>query len=1163
MLTISPQFKHDSQTDNHFLIPLVIIEWGDTKRYISTNNITFDGKHYDPLLLSIPSISESIDLESRRYKISNVRLSISNFENGGIIFSNELYDESGNYILNATASIYWKSSGVKTLSDCLLLYNGLVRDIEHSTEKVSLSLEDASQQTVHKDIPKGKLSGHFSIPEQYRNSPVPMVYGFVPKSPCIIGETKTTDGYYVSYEIIAGFGDVVIQDNLSNETIIKGTDLLNEGTPYSDVKSYLYIYDNNKYAHVLKSGIGGYQQIGINGLTGDQTTTPSGSKLYLIGKTDNQGRANPIAKNKVECIFSGKVIAVKNWESYSGNAGVDGWTDLHSADNAYREHRYTNAILPFGGYREVGIRNAGGAFNNGDTGAVTYYTYKGIKHSITFEEPPLIHKYGSVKWNSFVDFNGTDEQADMRVSITDELVALYADGSITIDVDYNPEAWTNISWGLGLNVESSAPQEGFGYWAGIQTLRDEWFGSIGGLSPGVYAIDRNYSFIRGRIPTLQGRIPAVGELYFGAKYGNTNQQEDDVSCVITDYNIDMRKISLYHSTGIVDMKFFTEVQGNKGINNDLTPASIIIDIIQRELLNNQSLNYNTDEYATSLASHSGLTYAFTIKDRQNSKSIIERISKESKSFCYFNNNGEFSFLTVKDVYEISTYNSDMVTFSGGGFAYFIDRNDVIKYNFKRTPLNDVKTKIELLYNYDYGMKNYLNTTADSIISQTAKEYFLASGYSNTYYNISPTDSTDDDAYLEQGDDPVGLNYVTDKPTAESLHLYLLAWYCNQHTIFKLRLPLKYLKYEIGDIVAFKKLIEGRKAYGEDYSFNKRVLSPEQYVEYTEFGGLEEDDVEFTPEEITVPVGQNVIRNGQEIHPFFMITKTKKSLDYIDIEAMQLHNLTNTETGVVNIAPTARVMFELSDDAMETPPDVYDASLGTVPNIVLDGTGSTDPEGTALNYEWLYDSDIWDISDGNPLSDFLELEFTGDAPLPGNTQLHLFRLKVDDGEYSHISNNVRIYIINPIPEGQQTALQVDYMAGWNLVSLPVYVEDSHYLTIFPNATPSTCFEFNLSYFNVEYLEVGKAYWLHFEEAVSNTFIGVEVTEYTYQVASGWNLIGSLSEEFNVGDWADEENIVEGALFGFDGSYFTTETIAPGKGHWVRTNQSGEVSIDLDA
>ena len=95
----------------------------------------------------------------------------------------------------------------------------------------------------------------------------------------------------------------------------------------------------------------------------------------------------------------------------------------------------------------------------------------------------------------------------------------------------------------------------------------------------------------------------------------------------------------------------------------------------------------------------------------------------------------------------------------------------------------------------------------------------------------------------------------------------MQWHKNQHNIVSLTLPLTYYGFEVGDLIDFDKMIEGRKLYGENY-----VLSDKN-----ENGNY-----------LDMP-----IRCGQYIIPLFMITETSKSLDSISIKAIQLHHQSGT------------------------------------------------------------------------------------------------------------------------------------------------------------------------------------------------------------------------------------------------------------------------------
>ena len=174
-------FIDDIQSRDTALFPVIEFEIpeGDILR-VSIKPFTLEGNYYSPLLLSSPSIKESIDLENRKYKISTVTLSLSNVEVSGARFSDNKIP------FNTGVSIYWVSPSCITLSDCYLAFKGSVRQISHDEKTCSITVEDISQSSLHKDVPVAIMGSDDNVTDKYLNKPMPMVYGNVNKSPAII-----------------------------------------------------------------------------------------------------------------------------------------------------------------------------------------------------------------------------------------------------------------------------------------------------------------------------------------------------------------------------------------------------------------------------------------------------------------------------------------------------------------------------------------------------------------------------------------------------------------------------------------------------------------------------------------------------------------------------------------------------------------------------------------------------------------------------------------------------------------------------------------------------------------------------------------------------------------------------------------------------------------
>ena len=194
MLNLNALFKGDIDSKTLNLVPLVRITKGETL-YVSTNSIEFDGNYYSPILLNIPSLKESVNFESRKYTISSVDLQLSNFPFEGDRLSD------GDDLINAEVEIRWKSQSCENWGDCLKVFVGKVRNIKTSSDNLTLSVEDVSQENLHRDLPVSMTDDSDQYADKDKNKPIPMVYGHVDASPCIkvlTPDAESDDEFLVS-----------------------------------------------------------------------------------------------------------------------------------------------------------------------------------------------------------------------------------------------------------------------------------------------------------------------------------------------------------------------------------------------------------------------------------------------------------------------------------------------------------------------------------------------------------------------------------------------------------------------------------------------------------------------------------------------------------------------------------------------------------------------------------------------------------------------------------------------------------------------------------------------------------------------------------------------------------------------------------------------------
>lgn len=268
------------------------------------------------------------------------------------------------------------------------------------------------------------------------------------------------------------------------------------------------------------------------------------------------------------------------------------------------------------------------------------------------------------------------------------------------------------------------------------------------------------------------------------------------------------------------------------------PADVLYHFVEKEL---ESLNITDREsWSIAKASNDDIKLGFSVKEKINSKSLIKNIAKNTKLFPKFNSNGDFSFSTIKNIYS----QEDEI----------IKQSDIIKFQFTRTPSENIKTLVNVKYMKDYAEDEYKRETGycDGYDffgnSEGGREVYKNGEWTNNGYDYSKLGLERENNIFEFESD-----FIRDYESAVTLRNYIYLFNCNQHTIVKCTLPLKYIKLEVGDVVKFDKLNNNVKAFGEDYTVEN-------------------------------------IRNGQLIYPYFIITSATKSSKDIKLECMQLHEL---------------------------------------------------------------------------------------------------------------------------------------------------------------------------------------------------------------------------------------------------------------------------------
>ena len=173
---------------------------------------------------------------------------------------------------------------------------------------------------------------------------------------------------------------------------------------------------------------------------------------------------------------------------------------------------------------------------------------------------------------------------------------------------------------------------------------------------------------------------------------------------------------------------------------------------------------------------------------------------------------------------------------------------------------------------------------------------------------------------------------------------------------------------------------------------------------------------------------------------------------------------------------------------------------------------------------------------------------------------------DDGNWQPIANfgssgNLMFRAELDHPDGGTETVNVDHMADWNLVGLPMDVSNPYYLSVYPDALEETLYLFNGGYIQEENMIAGEGYWLRFPDAGENTVSGSSLTNVTISLIEDWNLISGISQPFDITNIYDPNNIiVQGTFYGFENGYAEVSQLIPGKSYWVRATQSGVIIIN---
>ena len=276
-------------------------------------------------------------------------------------------------------------------------------------------------------------------------------------------------------------------------------------------------------------------------------------------------------------------------------------------------------------------------------------------------------------------------------------------------------------------------------------------------------------------------------------------------------------------------------------------------------------------------------YGIVIDQRTKLKDLIYKLLPQTPFYMYIDENSNWAISYINDLYDET---EDGISFT----SKLIDPNDVIDYNFKLSPDNQVISKVKVKYNfsrvtnsylneYPEGENNFLTAYEDPNVNSSV------SGFIFTKYldemNNEITEYYDKDYYPPVSDKIIEADAIQDGSTAKRLAQWTLKKHCNQSVMLELTLPIKYFDLNVGDVIWVSDLINNQKAFGVDYS--------KQFEEVL----LENGSIYLKPQVI----------NGQQRTKYFIITEISRDLNKVKLSAQQTINT------ISNIATTDNVYIE--------------------------------------------------------------------------------------------------------------------------------------------------------------------------------------------------------------------------------------------------------------
>jgi hypothetical protein len=219
-----------------------------------------------------------------------------------------------------------------------------------------------------------------------------------------------------------------------------------------------------------------------------------------------------------------------------------------------------------------------------------------------------------------------------------------------------------------------------------------------------------------------------------------------------------------------------------------------------------------------------------------------------------------------------------------------------------------------------------------------------------------------------------------------------------------------------------------------------------------------------------------------------------------------------------------------------------------------------------HYPWDPTGEDWFIRCNSLRSDFFTDEEVRGVVINKMTDVTRPSTKDWAGDPTHIAIiNIRDYDTYAMLDVyyDYTTIYTPINSGWQLVSVPVVVEDFSTTAVYPTATASV-FEYvpGVGYQARDTLKNGLGYWTKFDSAQTLEYSGTIIDSISIGISSGWNIIGSISSNVLASEVCTNPPGIISAMYAYNNGYVLLgdgSLIKPGIGYWVNANNSGNVIL----